>query len=806
MIKNKTCFKVLPGFLSSFICTVLVFFLNPIHPLAQIETDSQDDLKEKVFLHTDRSFYLCGEILWLKAYVTSSANNKPASISKVMYVELLNRNHQPVLQQKIVVKSGSGSGSVLLPCSLSSGNYEIRAYTNWMKNFPATAYFRKKIAIVNTTKNLDDAGIASPAHYTAAFFPEGGNLVNGLKSEIAFKVTDDKNKGIDCAGIIVDESNDTVASFKTFHAGMGHFYLTPATGKNYSAVVTCKDASVIKNDLPKVYDAGYVMHVDDTTPNQLKISIASTGGNISAQVYVLFQNNGHINARSQRVENGNSALLIDKDSLHDGMTRITVFDENKQPQCERLYFKRPKNKLVITPATDKTSYGLRGKVLVDVGTTNGDRQPLSGNLSVSVFRLDSLHQPDEENIFSYLWLSSNVQGTIEDPAYYLSKESEETNEALEDLLLTQGWRKFDWDKANQNRRSVFTYAPEYAGHIITGRITNESTNKAAPDVLVYLSVPGRRVQLKGCISDGAGYVHFDMKDFIGSSQIVLQTNSEKENKYRIEIFTPYSEHFSDDVIPALHVSESDEEELKQGNFHMEVQNGYHQKELESPADMQIDSLPFYYKPFKTYLLDNYTRFTTMEEVMREYVNEISVRRSGTDFRFMTLNEPGFKLQNKQPVEVLMKDNPLVLMDGVPVFDINKIIAYDPLKIQKLEVVASRYYWGPIIADGIISYTTYKGDLEGYTLDPNDLVLDYDALQQQRIFYSPDYSSDKLFQSPIPDYRDVLYWSPDISTNDQGKAKFSFYTGDLPGKYVMILQGIAVNGEAGSASTVITVEK
>ncbi len=91
---------------------------------------------------------------------------------------------------------------------------------------------------------------------------------------------------------------------------------------------------------------------------------------------------------------------------------------------------------------------------------------------------------------------------------------------------------------------------------------------------------------------------------------------------------------------------------------------------------------------------------------------------------------------------------LVLLDGVPVFNINKIIAYDPLKVEKLDVVASKYDWGPIKAYGIASYTTYKGNLEGYTLDPNDLLLDYDALQAQRIFYSPDYSSEKGLKTSI----------------------------------------------------------
>jgi len=770
---------------------------------------SQYNLQEKIYVHTDRSFYLCGEVLWFKAYVTNAFNNQPLSLSKVVYVDVLNTLHQPVLQGKIAVQNGSGNGSFFIPLSLTSGNYELRAYTNWMKNFSADHYYEKNISIINTTKNLDPSAIHDSVSYTAGFFPEGGNLVTGLESEIAFKVNDNKNKGIDCKGVIVDQLNDTIVHIKTLHSGIGHFYLNPATGKNYTAIISNKDGSIIRGNIPKAYNAGYVMHVADTGANDLKISIAASGIKESTpgEVYIIIQNSGHINfAKSLPVENSSSVLVINKDSLKDGITQITVFDVNKHPQCERLYFKRPKNKMLVNAKADKNKYQLRSKVLIDVATTDRSGNSLAGNLSVSVSKLDSLHQPDQENIFSYLWLSSSLRGSIEDPGYYFSDENAETNEALDNLVLAQGWRKFSWEKALQNKTPAFLYVPEYSGHIITGRITNEITKRPVSGILAYLSVPGRRVQLKGCISDSAGMVHFDMKDFIGSNQIVVQTNNGDDSVYHLEIFSPFSEEFTDDAVPAFYVPENNRDYLQTGNFHMQVENGYHEKDLQKLQTPLIDTLPFYKKPDKTYLLDNYTRFTTMEEVMREYVDEVDVRRKGEDFRFMTINKPASDLQDKQPVEVLFKMNPLVLLDGVPVFDINKIIAYDPLKVQKLEVVASKYYWGPIISYGIASYTTYKGNLEGYTLDPNDLVLDYNGLQQQRIFYSPDYSSDKELQSPLPDFRDVLYWSPEINTNEKGNGLFSFYTSDIPGKYFVAVQGISPNGDAGSAGFILNVEK
>ena len=192
--------------------------------------------------------------------------------------------------------------------------------------------------------------------------------------------------------------------------------------------------------------------------------------------------------------------------------------------------------------------------------------------------------------------------------------------------------------------------------------------------------------------------------------------------------------------------------------------------------------------------------------MREYVAEVNVRKTGSKYRFNTFNSDGFDLKNLQTIEQVFQTNPLVLLDGVPVFNINKIIEYDPLKVAKLEVVANRYHYGTITAEGILSYTSIKGALEDFTLDPNDLVLDYEGLQQQRIFYSPTYATAGDRESRLPDFRDVLYWTPDLKTSSQGHGSFSFFTGDVPGKYVVIIEGLAKDGSAGSDSFIFNVAK
>ncbi|HEY5407530.1 MAG TPA: hypothetical protein VIJ92_10585 [Ginsengibacter sp.] len=797
----------------SILCATVLLHASSFGQLNKIDniTNSYIDyvknhLSEKIFVHTDRSYYFCGDILWFKIYLANNADNKLLSISKVAYVEVLNTMHQPVLQGKIAMENGTGSGSFDVPSSLSSGNYELRAYTNWMRNDSADHYFKKIITIINTTQNLDTSLVHRNINYVAQFFPEGGNLVNGLNSTVAFKINDNYGKGVDCEGMIIDQSNDTVARFRSSHFGMGQFLLTPQNGKHYKAVIMINDSSIITKELPEAYDKGYVMHVSEVDTHQLKITVQSA--NVSFQdSYLLAETRQHIDfAEALHLENNQAVFIIDKDKLADGMAQITLFNQDREPVCERLYFKRPKNKMLIQAKANKQNYTHRDKINIDLLTTNQSGDSLGSNLSVSVYRLDSLQQPSQENVFSYLWLSSNCRGYIENTDYYFKNDDAQTNADLDNLLLTQGWRKFDWKNILQTKTYAFNYIPENYGHIITGRITNDITGKAAAGILVYLSVPGKRIEVYGSVSDVNGLIHFDMKDFYGANQVVLQTNTTKDSAYHLEVFSAFSEKYSDSFRPSLHVSENNSNELQAANLHMKVENAYHQKEIQLLQPLLIDTLPFYYKPSKTYLLDDYTRFTTMEEVLREYVAEVNVSRRGKKYHLFTLNQPAFEVQGKQTAQIFFDTNPLMLLDGVPVFDADNIIAYDPLKVQKLEVVTAKYHWGPIVADGIVSYTTYKGNLNGYTLNPHDLVVDYEGLQQQRIFYSPDYAAPGAIDSRLPDFRDVLYWSPEINTSKKGDGQVSFYTGDISGKYLVELEGISSNGDAGDTHFILNVEK
>ena len=251
----------------------------------QFSDYSRNNPKEKIFVHTDKSFYVPGEIIWFKVYVVDSRFHTPVDLSKVAYVEVLDKNNTPVLQAKIALEKGSGEGSFLIPVSVTSGNFTLRGYTRWMRNSDADFYFAKPLTIINTLKTFTPV-TAEKVKYDIQFFPEGGNLVNNIQSKVGFKITDQYGKGLDGSGTLVNQRNDTLLKFKSLHAGLGNFSFTPKTGDTYKAIInTAKDSSIII-PLPAAFEAGYAVNLTDAG-NQLKLTVNASSQYVNETIYLL---------------------------------------------------------------------------------------------------------------------------------------------------------------------------------------------------------------------------------------------------------------------------------------------------------------------------------------------------------------------------------------------------------------------------------------------------------------------------------------------------------------------------------------
>ncbi|QMW04269.1 hypothetical protein [Spirosoma foliorum] len=745
-------------------------------------------LQEKLFVHTDQSFYLIGENLWFKVYYVDGSFHKPLDVSKVAYLELLDSEQKSVLQTKVSLAANAGNGSVFLPASLQSGTYRLRAYTNWMKNFGSDFFFEKRLTIVNPFKPLGLPLLKDTPDYDIQFFPEGGNLVQGLSSKVAFKVVNPSGQGVAVRGWVLNGQNDTLSRFTAQKFGIGTFLFTPTEGTTYRVLIRDEKGRMVTRPLPAVQPQGYTMQLTDAGADQLKITVSSNSSSPST-VYLFAHTRQVIKAAEARTIQREATFLLDKKALGEGVSHLTIFDANRQPVCERLYFKRPTQQLTLDLKSDHPQYVSRAKVSIDASVLAPATKSSQAALSMAVYRIDSLAQANSGSILSYLWMTSDLQGTIESPEYYLQPETPEIAQATDNLMLTHGWRRFRWNDvlSPATRQPLLQFIPEVNGPIVQGTVTDPVSGKPMPDIQTYLSTPGKPVRLYVSRSDSAGRIKFEMQDFYGPKNLILQTNP-TDSLAKLTISNPFVDAPPAPKLPDVAINETLSDQLVNRSVAMQVQSTYWGDRAIQYTYPVVDSAAFYGRPSESYLLDAYTRFPRMEEVLREYVLGVMPRKRQDHFRLNVINGP---------YRTVFENPALVLVDGVPIFDMDKIIDFSPLKIKQLDVVTNFYYMSPALFSGIISFMTYKGDLAGFPLDPRLVKLEYDGLQLERQFYSPRYDSAKQLSSRLPDARTLLYWNPNLQTNAQGKGHIEFYTSDQPGTYLVEVNGLTKEGIAGS---------
>jgi hypothetical protein len=469
-----------------------------------------------------------------------------------------------------------------------------------------------------------------------------------------------------------------------------------------------------------------------------------------------------------------------------------VFTSANEPLAERLVFRKPST-LHTWTVRSGDRFSTRQAVDVDLNFANASGKAFKADASVSVYLADKAgEQPS--NIAFYNYLQSELRGQIESPEYYFTGSGAEYEEAVENLLLTHGWRRFEKQAAKVTSAERTSVAQ--GTQVVRVKLTHPSTGAAGPGIMCYLSVPSRRLQFYTSVTDEQGIANFYVKNLYGRNELIIQTDPRKDSAYKFELLDPLPLQSQPDTTKRKYTSEASFTIADAYRRTAQIQNSFLADKISQGILEPIDSTPFFLRPVKTYLTDEFTRFQTMEEVLREYVVEVVVRRREGQLQLEIVN--GLRKE--------FLPNPLLMIDGVPLFGSDKILRYDPLKIQKIDVVNTRYFYGPSLFPGIVNFTSYEGNLPDFELNPFALVVDYNGIEYQRQFYQPQYETADQVNSRVPDFRNVLTWEPNLTTNEEGKAKLKFYTSDQPGTYRVDVQGIAEDGSVGSGTAWFVVEK
>ncbi len=309
------------------------------------------------------------------------------------------------------------------------------------------------------------------------FMPEGGDLIEGFANRVALKALDEFGKPADIKGILFDNQGNKISEVESFHQGMGAFMLNPGKGKKYSLKITEPKGISASYELPKAISASATFRVDRQNQNFIELTVFSPRNQPLCLAAVM--NDSIIYDLGIEAEKGENLIKIPSSYFPVGIAQITLFDAGGKPMAERLVFANKHKTLKIDITTDKESYQTRDSVLLEIAVKDENGNPVRGDFSLAVVddKLWSFADDHQDNILSYLLMSSDLKGEVYEPDFYFNPNELKADSALDLVMLTHGWRRYKWKEllaADAEKKIIksrkFDPEPETA---IKGKLTRE---------------------------------------------------------------------------------------------------------------------------------------------------------------------------------------------------------------------------------------------------------------------------------------------------------------------------------------------
>ncbi len=358
-----------------------------------------------------------------------------------------------------------------------------------------------KLDYEGTTESISRSIPISLNNLSLQFFPEGGDMIDGLPGRVAFSAVDEFGKAISVEGIVKDSKGNKVADFSTFHKGMGAFTMMPVSGETYTATLSKPEGIEKSFTLPDAIGAGFNVELN-TEKNEVAATLRSTG---TFKVYTVAMVRGKVcYSNVQMVSEGENHFTIPTASFPMGVAKVTFFDQQMIPRCERLVFVNRERQLNVSIKTDKDEYQTRDNVHVTVRTTDENGIPVPAILSMNVLNDQLLNFADDKsgNILSAMLLEKDLKQKVDEPNFYFDKTEAKSAEALDYLMLTSGWRRFTWKQILKNEQPLITHNGEKANVVIT--TYDGYTGKILPNTKIKIQSTGAEY-----LTDANGKVIFN---------------------------------------------------------------------------------------------------------------------------------------------------------------------------------------------------------------------------------------------------------------------------------------------------------
>ncbi len=753
--------------------------------------------QQKAYLHLDKEKYTVGERVWFKAYVVNATTHFRDSLSTNLYVQLINPDGYIVQTKLLKLRNGISNGDFAFQDTVPEGKYRIIAYTNWMMNVGSDYAFSREIYVTNplfkTYATRDEVKSVKHSHrknsrlsekFDVSFLPEGGNLLNGVENRIAFKAINDLGHAVSVEGRLTDKKGNTLLSFKSVHDGMGDFSFTPKSGMHYKAYVKTDQSKEKSFSLPEGIDKGIVLRAEYSGQDSIHIGIVTNmgPGNMpeNTTYYLLGQTRGRATYSDEfDLSDPGRTLRIPKNLFPSGITQFTLFNANSRPVSERLVFINRFDQLNVNVTPSISLVPKRKRLSAAIKVTDSKGQPVHGNFSVSVANEDDTGQ--EGNILTNLLLTSDIKGFVENPGFYFNGWNAEKEKLLDYIMMTNGWRRFDWNLVLLNEKLPVQF-PVEDGIEISGKITRDIIKFPLNDIKVTLTILNQFNDVFITRSGPKGMYSFTGLDY--PDTVAVKIEAQKDNGKKSLI---------------LYVDQKEIKRVKDMPYvtQLQLKKPGPEGRYTEPVE-EVDDDPFAEENNHIYRLHNEPGkqdVIIVDEKLQHFQNVAQIiqgRIPGVLVNGNSINIRGIN-------SIYSSTDPLFLVDGV-VVDKDFALSMSPYDVERIEVIKgpNAAIYGSRGGNGVIAIYTRRGKfmIKG--------VLDFKMLgyYTPRRFYSPRYEYRR--DESLVDDRTTLYWRPYVITDKNGDAEVNFYSSDIQGRYVINVQGMDENGTTGTGTATIDV--
>lgn len=748
---------------------------------------SQSSIREQIYTQLSKATYEQGEDLWFKAYLLNSLSLSPSTLSKTLYVRVSNEGSTKAFwQERYEIINGSVNGHVYLPDTLKEGNYLLETFTSasFYKEGAEFKDFRrfrvvqdyKSLTPANATKQKESGKPSQKIQF--GVFPEGGKLISGLAGRIGFKAVDTAGFPVEVNGTLMEDGK-VLQQFKSVHAGMGSIAFTPLAGRKYSLQLVSPDSIVY---LPEIAREGIALGLSSRDTSNLEFTISQQSGLAETKVYLRGQIRGKTCFLASTILDKELKIKVPlKNFAYQGVAEFTVFNEQFMPVAERLVYLNLHKKLYISTRLSKPNYTTRQKALLKIKTSDEEGNPIAAELGISVYDKLYSNEGDPVNLLSHSFLSTQLKGRIYDPAFYFEDKNKGREEALDLLMLTQGWRNYVWNEETLKAEGLKQSAifDETFGTVrFTNRLKQAPKSMYVNSFLSDEKGKPKNSELITPAQDGRFYVSTVTLKAGESANIYLKPMGLKEFEPRITLQDPF-----------LTIDTLTKAKACSSPFQRPVA-----KPVVQPADVP----------------------SMKSRAMR--LKEITVTGKGSrTFRDKYLGHLDSLLKIDPNGAFVCKEGQLngyipgyYCVGGGSGGQCRDTITTSPVEgrtyaIRRYEQSSKHPgSWELKDMQDVIYHNPNNGLSEEELLRKNNITK-LTGYYPKKEFYQPAYDKEPNGDG-LPDTRNTLLWAPLVRTDENGEAEVSFFCSDINSGFVVQAEGITKGGLLGTAKLDFTVLK